>query len=62
MMTPFEKLKSMAQVDDYLKTGVSIEQLEVFSYEMTDNEASEQLNVARSKLFKTIQEQTQAKA
>ena len=61
-MTPFEKLKSMAQVDDYLKTGVSIEQLEVFSYEMTDNEASEQLNVARSKLFKTIQEQTQAKA
>lgn len=62
MMTPFEKLKSLAQVDDYLKTGVSIEQLEAFSYEMTDNEAAEQLNIARSKLFKTIHEQTQAKA
>ena len=57
MMTPFEKLKSLHDVEPFLKEGVTLEQLEAFAHEMTDNEAASQLQLARQQLFKTINEQ-----
>ncbi|MGB0849091.1 MAG: hypothetical protein ACPGSM_20325 [Thiolinea sp.] len=39
MMTPFEKLKALCTEDNsYLKTGVTLEQLDAFSGEMNDTQ------------------------
>lgn len=54
MMTPYEKLKSLHLAEQYLKLGVSFEQLDAQARAMSDNEAARQLNTARAKLFKTI--------
>lgn len=62
MMTPFEKFTSLPEAENYLKPGISLQQLETFAKEMTDNEAAEQLNTARRMLFKTIHEQAQKQA
>lgn len=59
MMTPFEKFISLEGAEKYLKPGISLQQLEAFAKEMTNNEAAEQLNTARRILFKTIHEQVQ---
>jgi transposase InsO family protein len=56
-MTPFEKLKSLSNAKKYLKDGITFEILNKISMEMSDNEAAEQLQVERRKLFKTIFEQ-----
>lgn len=62
MMTPYEKLTTLAGVNDYLKPTITLKQLDAFANEMTDNEAAEQLAAARRTLFKTINEQEQKKA
>lgn len=62
MMTPFEKLKSLDKVGQYLKEGVTLQQLEVFATEMTDNGAAAALETARRLLFKTIHEQGRKQA
>lgn len=54
MMTPYEKLKSLPQAETFLKFGVNFEQLEAQARAMSDNDAAEQMNAARSALFKTI--------
>lgn len=59
MMTPFEKLQSLDNAAQYLKAGVTLQQLETFATEMTDNEAAVALDSARRLLFKTIHEQEQ---
>lgn len=54
MMTPYEKLKSLDKVEDYLKPGITLEQLSLIEKEMSDNEAADRMNNAKKQLFKHI--------
>jgi transposase InsO family protein len=58
MMTPYDKLKSLPSASDYLKPGVSFEILDTLAHQISDNQAADQLQKARQKLFKTIHGQT----
>ncbi len=58
MMTPYEKLKSLDNAKDYLKPGMNFEILDKIASKISDNQAADQLQKARQKLFKTIHEQT----
>ncbi len=57
MMTPYDKLKSLSNAKDYLKPGINFEILDQVAHQLSDNQAAEQLQKARRKLFKTIHEQ-----
>jgi len=57
MMTPYEKLRSIADAEKYLKKGISFEKLDEIAKKMSDNESAKQLNEAREKLFNEIYEQ-----
>ena len=54
MMTPYEKFKSIPDASQYLKNGVTLEQLNAQAVEMSDNDAVSAMNKARNKLFKDI--------
>ena len=54
MMTPYEKLKSLPAAEKFLQPGIGFEQLDAQASAMTDNEAAERMNKARTILFKTI--------
>nr|VFJ53606.1 MAG: hypothetical protein BECKFM1743A_GA0114220_101172 [Candidatus Kentron sp. FM]VFJ59232.1 MAG: hypothetical protein BECKFM1743C_GA0114222_102412 [Candidatus Kentron sp. FM]VFK09622.1 MAG: hypothetical protein BECKFM1743B_GA0114221_101102 [Candidatus Kentron sp. FM] len=54
MMTPYEKLKSLPNSQNYLKSGSSFQTLDSVAYAITDNQAAQQMNEAKSKLFQTI--------
>lgn len=54
MMTPYEKLKSLPLAEQFLKPGISFQQLDAHASAMSDNEAAVRLNNARAILFKTI--------
>ncbi len=54
MMTPYEKLKSLPLAATFLKPGIDFKQLDAQAAAMSDNAAAEQMNAARSVLFKTI--------
>jgi hypothetical protein len=54
MMTPYEKLKSLPNASSYLKPGTTFKQLEEMARQITDNEAAERLQKAKTKLFQTI--------
>ena len=54
MTTPYEKLKSLPDAKDYLKPGTNFEILEKIAHKISDNQAADQLQKARQKLFKTI--------
>ena len=56
MMTPYDKLKSLENAKGYLKLGITFEILDEFALSQTDDQAAEQLQKERSKLFKTINE------
>lgn len=62
MMTPFEKLKSIENVNGFLKEGITLEQLDAFANQMTDTQATSQLQLAKQKLFKAINEQMKSSA
>ena len=53
-MTPFEKLRSLPEVELYLKTGVTIDSLDQQARAMSDLEAAVALKRARARLFKLI--------
>ena len=57
MMTPYEKLKSLSDSEQYLKPTLTFEILDTVAYEITDNQSAKQLQKARKQLFKTIHEQ-----
>ena len=57
MKTPYDKLKSLPEVDTLLKPGITFEQLDAIALSISDNEAAKQMNEAKRKLFKTIFEQ-----
>ena len=54
MMTPYEKFKSIPEAKQYLKDGITLEQLDAQAAKMSDNDAASALNNARKKLFKDI--------
>jgi transposase InsO family protein len=54
MMTPYEKLKSLPDTEAFLKPGITFEQLDKIATAHSDNAAAERLNVARKKLFQSI--------
>ena len=57
-MTPYDKLKSLAEAKDYLKPGTTFEILDKIAHQISDNQAADRLQKARRKLFKTIYGQT----
>ena len=62
MMTPFEKLKSLPLAKQFLKPGITFQQLDAQASAMSDNEAAERLNKARATLFKTISNRSKTAA
>ncbi len=54
MKTPYEKLKSIPEAASFLKPGTTFAELDAKAMAMTDNQAAEQLNREREKLFQTI--------
>jgi hypothetical protein len=54
MMTPYEKLKSLPLAEQFLKPGITFQQLDAQASAMSDNETAQRLNDARATLFKTI--------
>ncbi len=54
MMTPYDKLKSLPEAHTYLKPHASFLALDALALSLTDNEAVERVNKARTKLFDQI--------
>ena len=54
MMTPYEKLKSLHEAEQFLKPDITFAQLDTQARALSDNEAAKRLNDARAVLFKTI--------
>jgi len=54
MMTPYEKLKSLPGAGASLKPGVTFEALDRLASAISDSIAAQQLNDARTKLFRSI--------
>jgi transposase InsO family protein len=53
--TPFEKLKSISNIDSYLRQGVTLERMQQYADRMSDNNFAERMVKARSNLFKQTQ-------
>ena len=54
VMTPFEKLATLAKLQRFLRRGVTLESLRRQAARMSDNDAATRLNEARSYLFLSI--------
>jgi hypothetical protein len=50
--TPYEKLKSMPQVETYLRPGITLAELDAISNQMSDNQCAERMVKARFNLLK----------
>jgi hypothetical protein len=53
--TPFEKLKSLPQVENYLRPGVTLQKMKTYAQQLSDNQFAERMVKARSNLFKQTQ-------
>jgi transposase InsO family protein len=62
MMTPYEKLKSLTDAQQFLKPGISFAYLDALSSSISDNEAAQLLNNARATLFKLISNRSKSAA
>ncbi len=62
MMTPYEKLKSLPDANQYLKPGLTFKQLDADASAMSDNDAARHLNQARARLFRSINKTQQPAA
>ena len=56
LMTPYDRLKSLPGAEHCLKPGLSFAILDAVALQISDNQAAEQLQKARKKLFNTIHE------
>ncbi len=56
--TPLEKLKSLEQIEQYLKPGISLTQLEQEAMAMSDTECARQMNAAKARLLRECKVQT----
>ncbi|MGB7630262.1 MAG: hypothetical protein WBM29_04175 [Candidatus Deferrimicrobium sp.] len=54
MMTPYDKLRSLHLAEQFLKPGITFQQLDAQAHAMSDNDAAQRMNDARATLFKTI--------
>jgi hypothetical protein len=52
--TPYEKLRSIPEVQKYLKDGITLEMLDEIARRNIDNEMAEKVQLARDKLFDKI--------
>lgn len=59
MMTPFEKLKSLPEMEQFLKPGITLQSLNDIALKQSDNEAAHRLNEARTALFQYINKSQQ---
>ncbi len=50
--TPYEQLKSLPRVETYLRSGITIDELDAIANQMSDNKFAERMVKARSNLFK----------
>jgi len=57
MVTPYEKLKSLPNAEQYLKSSLSFAILNKIAYEISDNQSAKRLQKASKQLFNTIHEQ-----
>lgn len=62
IMTPFEKLKSLPAALITFKPRVTLETLEHTARQMSDNQAAQQLNTARTQLFQSIHRRSRTAA
>ncbi len=53
-MTPFEKLKTIENVEQYFRDGITMEQLEKIAKEKSDNEYAALMQEKKSQLFKNF--------
>ena len=52
--TPYDKLKSLENAKQYLKDGITFEQLDKIAYSESDNESAEKMQKEKLKMFKKI--------
>ena len=57
MMTPYDKLKSLPNPDEFLKPGGNFIQLDEIATRISDNESAKQILIAKKRLFTKIIEQ-----
>jgi transposase InsO family protein len=60
--TPFEKLKVIPDLENYLRTGVTLEKLQFYADQVSDNTFAERMVKARSKLLQQTQSLTYSEA
>lgn len=56
MMTPYDKLKSLPNAQQYLKKGLTFEIMDKIAFAITDKQSAERLQKARQSLFNNINE------
>lgn len=61
-MTPYEKFRSLPEAADYLKPGSTLEKLDTFAGQCSDNDAAQHLNEAGAELFQSINKSQQSAA
>ena len=54
--TPYEKLKSLENAEQYLKSNIGFAELDAMAYAKSDNESARALNLALKKLNQQIHE------
>jgi hypothetical protein len=54
VQTPLERLANLLDIDERLKLGITITQLQQQAMQMSDLQSAEALNAARIKLFAII--------
>ncbi len=54
IMTPYEKLRSLPDAQQHLKSGITLAQLDDIARQISDNEAARRVNDARDKLFQSF--------
>jgi hypothetical protein len=62
MMTPYEKFKSMPNAEQFLKAGISFQNLDALARSISNNDAAQRLNDARARLFKSISNRSKSAA
>jgi hypothetical protein len=55
--TPYDKLRSLPNAAQYLKSGMTFDDLDKLAYSITDNQAEKRMQAARHLLFNQIFEQ-----
>lgn len=53
--TPYERLKSLPNAEQYLRPGISFEELDKIAYALSDNEFAEKMEKAKKEMLKSLQ-------